>query len=166
MRLMFLFSMIAFLADQASKYWVVHVMEIWKRPDMLPVIPPVLNFSYGENRGINFGLFASDNDMMRWVLIGLAVAICVAVVFWMRKREQPLIVHASAGFLIGGALGNVVDRVWYGYVLDFLNTSCCGWVNPTVYNVADVFIVLGALGMIFFANEGKDDPKKGRKKGA
>ncbi len=165
MRLMTLFALIAIVADQASKYWVVHVMEIWRRTEMLPVIPPILNFSYGENRGINFGLFASHSDVMRWVLTGVAIAICIAVVIWLRRNEQPKIVHVSAGLLIGGALGNVVDRIWYGFVLDFLNTSCCGWVNPTVYNVADVFIVAGALGMIFFAND--DKPKKASgKKGA
>lgn len=170
MRLMIVFSLIAFLTDQVSKYWVVHVMEIWRHHEMLPVIPPVLNFSYGENRGINFGLFASDSDVMRWGLSGLAVVICLAVVIWLRRQPQPGIVHAFAGLLIGGALGNVVDRVWYGFVLDFLNSSCCGWVNPTVYNVADVFIVVGALGLIFFARDGKDGPKartgKDRKKGA
>ena len=165
MRLMFFFAALAFAADQVSKYWVVHVMEIWKRPDILPVFPPVLNFSYGENRGINFGLFASNSETMRWVLIAVAIVICLAVIIWLRRAEQPNIVHISAGLLVGGALGNVVDRVWYGYVLDFLNSSCCGLNNPTVYNVADVFIVMGALGMIFFANDAAPSAKR-KKKGA
>jgi signal peptidase II len=61
-----------------------------------------------------------------------------------------------AGVLIGGALGNVVDRVVYGAVADFLNMSCCGIENPYAFNVADVAIFVGALGLVFFA-----DGKKG-----
>ena len=68
--------------------------------------------------------------------------------------------------LVGGALANVIDRLIYGYVLDFLNTSCCGIENPFVFNLADVFIFAGAIGLIFFAKEA-DGPKRAntRKRG-
>ena len=66
----------------------------------------------------------------------------------------------SAGLLVGGALGNVIDRLIHGYVLDFLNNSCCGYNNPFVYNTADLFIFAGAIGLIFFA----DDKKKPKQK--
>ena len=102
------------------------------------VLPPVLNLRYGENRGVNFGLFGSDSETTRWTLIIVALIICIAVTVWVVRNAQPRIVRIAAGFLIGGALGNVFDRVYYSYVLDFLNTSCCGWNNPTVYNVADL----------------------------
>jgi signal peptidase II len=60
----------------------------------------------------------------------------------------------SAGLLIGGALGNVVDRVLYGAVADFLNMSCCGIDNPFAFNVADVAIFVGAIGLVLFAGRG------------
>jgi signal peptidase II len=123
------------------------------------VMPPVLNLRYGENRGVNFGLFGSDSETTRWTLIIVALIICIAVTVWVVRNAQPRIVRIAAGFLIGGALGNVFDRVYYSYVMDFLNTSCCGWNNPTVYNVADVFIFAGALGLVFFAKDNRPTKK-------
>ncbi|MDE1130904.1 MAG: signal peptidase II [Ascidiaceihabitans sp.] len=157
MRLMFLAGFLAFLPDQVSKFVVIHMMGISASKGM-DVLPPVLNLRYGENRGVNFGLFGSDSEVTRWTLIGVAVIICITVVVWVARNAQPKIVHIAAGLLIGGALGNVFDRIYYGYVLDFLNTSCCGWTNPTVYNVGDIFIFAGALGLVFFAKDNR--PKK------
>ncbi|MEZ8016522.1 MAG: signal peptidase II [Ascidiaceihabitans sp.] len=154
MRLMFLAGFLASLADQVSKYVVIHMMGISASKGM-DVLPPVLNLRYGENRGVNFGLFGSDSEVTRWTLIGVAVIICITVVVWVARNAQPKIVHIAAGLLIGGALGNVFDRIYYGYVLDFLNTSCCGWTNPTVYNVGDIFIFAGALGLVFFAKDNR-----------
>ena len=154
MRLMFLAGFLAYLADQVSKYVVIHMMGISASKGM-DVLPPVLNLRYGENRGVNFGLFGSDSEVTRWTLIGVAVIICITVVVWVARNAQPKIVHIAAGLLIGGALGNVFDRIYYGYVLDFLNTSCCGWTNPTVYNVGDIFIFAGALGLVFFATDNR-----------
>ena len=68
------------------------------------------------------------------------------------------IVHIAAGIMIGGALGNVVDRLIYGAVADFLNMSCCGIDNPFAFNVADVAIFLGAVGLAFLSEE--KPPKK------
>ena len=65
-----------------------------------------------------------------------------------RERPGPW-VQASAGLVLGGAIGNVVDRAIYGAVADILNMSCCGWENPWSFNVADIAIFAGALGLIF-----------------
>ena len=158
MRLIFGFGLLALIADQVSKYVVIHVMGVSPfKP--IDVLPPVLNFRYGENRGVNFGLFSSDSELTRWTLIIVALVICVAVTWWVRRSNQRAIVQISAGLLVGGALGNVFDRVYYGYVLDFLNSTCCGWNNPTVYNVADIFIVAGALGLVIFAKDAKSRKK-------
>lgn len=159
MRLMTWSALLAFFLDQISKYLVIHVMEL-SRIRSIEVLPPVLNFRYGENRGINFGLFSDAPEASRWFLIGLAVLICVGVAIWVRRTPMRPIAKVSAGLLIGGALANVLDRLLYGYVLDFLNNSCCGFENPFVYNLADVFIFLGAIGLIFFA----EDKKAARKK--
>ncbi|KEJ97335.1 signal peptidase II [Sulfitobacter pseudonitzschiae] len=154
MRLVAISALIALLLDQVSKYAVVHGMEL-ARVRAIDVLPPLLNFRYGENRGINFGLMDGDGDLARWVLVVLALLICCAVLWWLRGAPQRPIVFVSAGLLIGGALGNVVDRVFYGYVLDFLNMSCCGIRNPFVFNVGDIFIFAGAIGLVFFAQDKK-----------
>lgn len=158
MRLMFIVGFLAFVADQVSKYVVIHMMGI-SPSNTLDVLPPVLNFRYGENRGVNFGLFGSDSETTRWTLIVVALIICAAVIYWVARNAQPRIVQFAAGCLVGGALGNVFDRIYYGYVLDFLNTSCCGLTNPTVYNVGDVFIFVGALGLVFFAKDNRSNKK-------
>ncbi len=138
----------AIAIDQISKYLVVHVMRVAE--GSIDVLPPLLVFKYGENRGINFGLFQGDSDASRWALIGISLVISVAVLIWLLRSAPSRIVLLSGGLLIGGALGNVIDRVLYGYVLDFLNMSCCGIDNPFVFNLADVFIFAGAIGLMLF----------------
>ncbi len=141
---------ISLLLDQASKIGVVFGLDLVTRLH-IDVLPPVLNFRYGENTGINFGLFDGDADTGRWVLVAVSLVISAAICIWaVRHHRQNLAMQISAGCVIGGALGNVVDRALYGYVLDFLNMSCCGFHNPFVFNVADVFIFAGAAGLIFF----------------
>lgn len=153
-RLMFWAAFWAFLLDQVSKYVVIHWMEL-ARIRSIDVFPPLLNFRYGENTGINFGLFENGSDLSRWLLIGFSVLVCLIVAIWVRRAERPRMMYLGAGLLIGGALGNVADRLLYGYVLDFLNMSCCRINNPFVFNVADVFIFAGAAGLILF-----DRPEK------
>lgn len=142
------------LADQASKTAVVHGLHLDTR-QAIDVLPPYLNFRMAWNRGVNFGLFANDADVMRWVLIALALAISVWVWIWVRREAQTAPVQISAGLLIGGALGNVIDRVIYGAVADFLNMSCCGFRNPFSFNVADVAIFVGAFGLVLFSGRHK-----------
>ncbi|MEO0766240.1 MAG: signal peptidase II [Pseudomonadota bacterium] len=154
---------IAFFLDQLSKYLVIHVLGVSQfRP--MDVLPPILNFRYGENRGINFGLLGDGTSV--WVLISIALVICIGVLWWVRRHPQPPLANVSAGLLVGGALANVLDRLLYGFVLDFLNMSCCGINNPFVFNVADIFIFAGAIGLVFFGQDGTPAEKKRGKKGA
>ncbi|WP_028093405.1 signal peptidase II [Pseudodonghicola xiamenensis] len=161
MRFAFLFwaGFWAFLLDQASKYLVVHWMGL-ARLRSIDVLPPVLNFRYGENRGINFGLLDNNSDLARWLLIGFSTAVCIVVLTWVMRTQPVRRMQIAAGLLVGGALGNVVDRLLYGYVLDFLNMSCCGIENPFVFNIGDVFIFLGAAGLILFENQSDRQRKK------
>lgn len=148
MRLLFWTGFWVFLLDQVTKYIVVHWMGLISEPDgRIEVWPPFLELRMAWNRGVNFGLFA-DYDM-RWVLIGVAVAISVAVLVWLRRSGGSTYAYVAGGLLIGGALGNVIDRLLYGAVADFLNMSCCGIANPYAFNVADVAIFLGAIGLAF-----------------
>ncbi len=163
MRILFWSAFAAFLIDQVSKYVVIHVWQLWRIRE-IDVLPPYINFRYGENRGINFGLFGDGSDASRYILIGLALVICIGVVFWMRRGNFGTKEHISAGLLIGGALANVVDRLVYGYVLDFLNNSLPNWNNPFVYNIADIFIFAGAIGLILFGDDSKTASRKLAKK--
>lgn len=142
------------LTDQISKYLVVHTLGLAERL-AIDVVPPLLSFRMAWNRGVNFGLFANDADVMRWVLSAVAIAISAWVWVWVRRERHSRLVQGSAGMLIGGAIGNVIDRVVYGAVADFLNMSCCGLSNPYAFNVADVAIFAGAIGLVLFSGRAK-----------
>ncbi|MBL3569560.1 signal peptidase II [Rhodovulum sp. BSW8] len=154
MRRLGLVAALVFLLDQASKVYVVFHMGL-ALDQRIDVWPPYLTFRMAWNRGVNFGLFAHDADLARWLLIGVSLAISAGVAIWMaRGRHRPAAL-VSAGLLIGGALGNALDRVLYGAVADFLNMSCCGIDNPYAFNVADVAIFAGALGLVLYTGKDK-----------
>jgi signal peptidase II len=148
-----------FIIDQATKWIVIHRLDLITRQS-IDVLPPWLNLRMAWNRGVNFGILA-DFDL-RWVLIGVALLISGLVVLWMRRDGGSRPAHAAAGLLVGGALGNVVDRVLYGAVADFLNMSCCGIENPYAFNVADIAVFAGALGLVLLG--GGNPPAKAGKK--
>lgn len=154
MRVLFISALVTFALDQLSKVWVVQWMNL-KVKGAIDVWPPYLNFRMAWNEGVNFGLFSSAHETMRWVLIGVALAISLAVIWWVRRDRMGRIGQISAGVLVGGALGNVVDRIVYGAVADFLNMSCCGWTNPYSFNVADIAVFAGAIGLVLFADAGR-----------
>ncbi|KUF12740.1 signal peptidase II [Pseudoponticoccus marisrubri] len=149
MRLVWIWAAVIFVLDQVSKIWVVHVLDLATRLN-IDVFPPYLNFRMAWNYGINFGLLAGEAAATRWILISVAVGIVLFVLVWMRRDPPGRPGLISAGLLIGGALGNVVDRLVYGAVADFLNMSCCGINNPFAFNVADIAIFAGALGLVLF----------------
>jgi len=151
MRGVFWVTFWVFLLDQATKYLVVHMLDL-RRVGLIEVWPPYLNLRMAWNTGINFGLLADNGEVVRWALIAVALAISAAVV-WYIHAERPGRWHrVAAGLLVGGALGNVIDRLIYGAVADFLNMSCCGIDNPFAFNVADVAIFAGALALVLLPN--------------
>lgn len=142
---------LALLLDQTSKYYVVWYLDL-RNKLAIDVLPPILNFRMAWNEGINFGLFANDAGVMRWVLIALALFICAALLIWGRKFTGWW-AAILLGLIVGGALGNVIDRVFHGAVVDFLNMSCCGINNPFAFNVADIWVFVGAIGLIIFSEK-------------
>ena len=152
MRLFWITCALTLLADQASKLSIIHLLELPARR-VVEVLPPLLTFRWGENTGINFGLFGGGGEASRWIMIALALAISAFVFRWVREGRTP-VMQVAGGLLIGGALGNVIDRLAYGYVADFLNMSCCGLRNPYVFNVADIGIFAGAIGLALFSGGG------------
>lgn len=153
MKRMYIIAAVVFILDQVSKLVVVQWLNLAGRGE-IDVLPPYVNLRMAWNRGINFGLFSGDQSPTRWVLIAIAVVITVWVIWWMRRETRPL-AHISAGLLVGGAMGNVLDRIVYGAVADFLNMSCCGIENPYAFNIADISIFVGAMGLILFTGEKK-----------
>jgi len=136
-----------FLLDQATKYLVVHAMDL-RMLGRFDVWPPHLNQRMAWNYGINFGLMAGDSAITRWVLIAVALLVCGAVLWWVHHEAASRWQRIAAGVLVGGALGNVIDRLIYGAVADFLNMSCCGIDNPYAFNVADIAVFAGAFGLV------------------
>jgi len=156
MRLVFWVGFWTFLLDQVTKYAVVHAMNL-RTLGAVDVWPPFLNLRMAWNYGINFGLLARDSDLVRWGLIMVAFVISGAVLWWVHHEPGGRWQKIAAGLLVGGAMGNVVDRLLYGAVADFLNMSCCGLDNPYAFNVADIAVFAGALGMVIFS-PGKKAP--------
>jgi signal peptidase II len=154
-------ALAVFALDQLTKIAVVFGLNLIER-GMIDVWPPYLTFRMAWNRGVNFGLFAHDATAMRWVLIALSLAISAWVWRWIARDGARPMARLSAGLLIGGALGNVVDRVAYGAVADFLNMSCCGFENPYAFNVADIAIFMGAIGLVLFTGEPKGPARRKR----
>ena len=160
MRLLFITAAVTFVADQILKVVVVHMLNL-RSVGAIDVLPPFLNFRMAWNRGINFGLFGSHSEATRWVLIAVALGITVWVLVWLWRERPGRWGMIAGGLLVGGALGNVVDRILYGAVADFLNMSCCGIENPFAFNVADIAIFAGALGLVLFTGNSTRGTKKG-----
>ncbi len=147
-------ALATFAADQLSKFLVVQALDLAHHQE-IPVISPFLQFRMAWNEGINFGLFASSEELGRWLLVALALAISAWIWRWAAREPGNVRVQQSAGLLIGGAAGNIVDRLIYGAVADFLNMGLPGLDNPFSFNVADMAIFFGALGLVFFSRPDK-----------
>ena len=133
-----------FAADQATKWWVLTVLDL---PTLGSVaLLPVLNLTMVWNRGVTFGFFNGLGGWSTAVLDAVALAIVAALFVWLRRAQRPL-VAAALGGIAGGALGNVLDRVRYGAVVDFIHAHALGW-SWYVFNVADAAIVCGVAALV------------------
>ncbi|MEZ5994925.1 MAG: signal peptidase II [Hyphomonadaceae bacterium] len=122
-------------------------------------LTPIFDLQMVWNRGVSFGLLRANEDIARWGLVALSLAIAGVFVSWLRTAERRA-TAISLGLVVGGALGNVIDRIRFGAVADFLDFN--GLWFPWVFNVADAAITVGAillaLDMVFFA---ESEPGKG-----
>jgi len=141
--------------DQATKWWIVE--KVMQPPQMIP-ITPFFNLVLGHNRGVSFGMLNMQTPMGRWILVALALAIVAGLMIWMWRAEKTW-VAVTLGLIVGGAMGNVADRVFVGAVVDFLDFHAAGYHWPA-FNVADIGITCGAAGLIwdsFFGDHGVSD---------
>ena len=159
LRRAFLVALVVLVLDQATKFLVVELLDLRSRL-VIPVADPWLNLTMAWNEGINFGLF-DFGAAGRWVLVALAVAIVAGLLWWVR-RTRGWLPALGVGAVVGGALGNVIDRLRYGAVADFINMSCCGIRNPFAFNVADAAIFAGAA-LLLLAGRGEPAPARRRR---
>jgi signal peptidase II len=128
------------LLDQLSKWWIVErVMD----PPRALEVTGFFNLMLIYNRGISFGLLDSEAALVPWVLSGLAVAIVIGLVVWLRHIEGRW-PGVAVGLIVGGAVGNVIDRLRLGAVIDFLDLHWAGFHWPA-FNLADSAITLGVV---------------------
>lgn len=127
------------LADQASKWWILEILRLPERRQV--VVTPFFNLTMVWNRGVTFGLLASDVPWQKAALAGVALAVCAFLLVWLARAESRL-VALGLGSVIGGAIGNVIDRARFGAVVDFLDFHAFGW-HWYAFNVADAAIVCG-----------------------
>ena len=138
--------------DQLSKWVIVaHVMN----PPVQIEVTSFFNLVLAHNRGVSFGMFAAGSELGKWILVGLALMISGFLVRWLFQSSSPFSIIAL-GLILGGAVGNVIDRVLIGAVVDFLDFHAFGTHWPA-FNVADTTIFLGAAGLIFESFFSKDE---------
>lgn len=135
-----LIALVVMVLDQASKWWIL--LDVMNPPQLIPILPS-FNLVLTWNRGVSFGMFAMGTDMGPWILSILAVVIVAVLLAWLRKSEGKL-VPAAIGLIVGGAIGNVVDRMVHGAVVDFLDLYWGSYHWPA-FNVADSAITVGAI---------------------
>jgi lipoprotein signal peptidase len=150
------------VADQATKWWI---LEVARLPEVgqIPIWaagPFGLDLTMVWNRGVTFGLLSGDGAWNHVILAALAVAIAAFLLRWMARAENRLTALAL-GAVVGGAIGNVIDRIRFGAVADFVDAHAWGW-HWYVFNVADAAIVCGVVALVADA---LFRPKAGPKEG-
>ncbi len=134
---------------------------IWPPPFI--EVTPFFNLVMVWNRGVSFGLFSHDADAMRWLLIAVALAITAGLAIWLRRVDRPF-VAVSIGLVIGGAIGNVIDRLRFGAVADFLDFHLFGYHWPA-FNVADSAISIGVVLLLYDGLAGRPDDRAALQQG-
>ncbi|HEY4366114.1 MAG TPA: signal peptidase II [Steroidobacteraceae bacterium] len=134
-------SFFVVLLDQVTKALVVGSIKMKSSIALLPI----LDIVYLENKGAAFSILHDAAGWQRWFFIGLALIVSVALMIWLRRLRTPeqTVLAIGLTLVLGGALGNVIDRVWHGYVVDFIYFHWRDWYFPA-FNVADSAITVGA----------------------
>lgn len=131
-----------FLIDQAIKYYVSVPLALKERGQI--ELLPFFNLTWAENRGVSMGFLTAETDTMRWMLVALTALIAAVVLVWMwRERARGDII--ALAMILGGALGNILDRARVGYVIDYADLHIGTFRPFLIFNVADAAITLGVL---------------------
>ena len=149
LRLGIVAAVLACAADQASKLYLLFVYRLPQQPPLR--LGPFFDFVFTRNKGISYGLFQTEGPIGQWVLLGVKVAAVIALAVWLTRARDRL-TTVSLGLIIGGAIGNAIDRVAYGWVFDFVyfHIHTAAWrFDWYVFNLADVAIVAGVAGLLY-----------------
>jgi signal peptidase II len=141
-RLGLLIALLVFAVDQLSKFWILKIINLDERPPIS--LTPFAELAMAWNKGVSYGLLTTH---MQELLIALSLAITAMLVLWLANATKPL-QAASFGMLIGGALGNALDRLLHGAVADFVHLFWGEW-SWYVFNVADIAIVAGVVLLLY-----------------
>jgi signal peptidase II len=137
-------SLLALILDQGSKLAVAGSMQLY---ESIPILP-YFNLTYVHNSGAAFSFLSQAGGWQRWLFAGLAVAISIAITVWLaRLQKHEVLLAAALSLVLGGAVGNLIDRLAYGYVIDFLDMYYRDWHWPA-FNIADSAITLGVALML------------------
>ncbi len=137
-------AIVVLAADQASKWWILDIVHLPEAGQI--VVLPVLNLTMVWNRGVTFGLFNGFGEWSAVLLTVVALAVVTALGIWLRRAESRLVAIAL-GAIGGGALSNVIDRLCFGAVVDFIHFHI-GDLSWYVFNVADAAIVCGVAALV------------------
>src|SRR3954453_18807707 len=158
-RLGFAIAAAVFALDQLAKWIVTGPLGINRLGDQL-VLLPIFNFTYTQNNGISLGLLNAETEVGRWMLVALTSAIAIGVAFWI-GREKNRIDQAALGMVLGGALGNILDRVRHGYVVDFADLHFGDFRPFLIFNVGDAAISIAVVILLLRAFLSRKDQAKG-----
>ena len=142
LRAPYLLAVAIFIVDQLSKFVMIGPLALQSRGTI--ALLPIFNLTWVENRGISLGLGQASTDTQRWLLVAATAGIAILVGWWIR-REQQSADRIALALVLGGALGNIIDRVRFGYVVDFLDLHFGEWRPFLVFNVADAAISIGVV---------------------
>jgi lipoprotein signal peptidase len=148
LRLGLAFALLLLVLDQASKWWILEVVQLPLRRH-IPLIelgPIGFDLTMVWNRGVTFGLLSGDGAWNHLILSAVALAVSAFLLRWLARAPSRLVALAL-GAVIGGAVGNVIDRLRFGAVADFLDLHAWGW-HWYVFNVADAAIVCGVIALV------------------
>jgi signal peptidase II len=148
-KLGFAVALVVFFADQLAKWVVTGPLGLNRLGDQL-VLGPIFNFTYTQNEGISLGLLNATNPVGRWMLVAVTVAIAVGVAVWI-GREKHRVDQAALGMVLGGALGNILDRTRFGYVIDFADLHFGDFRPFLVFNVGDAAISIAVVVLLLRA---------------
>lgn len=150
-------AFLIFLTDQIMKHIVMHVIGLRAKGQI--ELLPFFNLTWAENYGVSMGMLTASSDFQRWALVALTALIAVAVAVWMWKEVAKWDIIALS-MVLGGAMGNIIDRAMYGYVVDFLDLHINGFRPFLIFNVADASISIGVaillIRALFFAKKEDD----------
>jgi signal peptidase II len=144
-----LVAVLTLALDQASKYWLLNVLDIADRVRVR--VTPFFDLVLEWNNGISFGLLQNDSPTAQFALMLVKVVAVIALAIWM-ARSQTMLATIALGLIIGGAIGNGIDRIAYGAVVDFalFHIEIAGKIYPWyVFNFADTAIVAGVAALLY-----------------